>query len=84
MRTMVELRVCNDFKSGLPVGVQVNHRKADGQMCATYAGWVPGANQRDPAEPQWTLISLDPLTLSPSVVCRGCGLHGFVSHGVWV
>jgi hypothetical protein len=80
---MVELRVCTDYETGAPVGVQINHTKPGGELCATYAGWVPGANQRDPNEPQWQLISLEPLTISPSVVCRSCPLHGFVSGGVW-
>lgn len=40
--------------------------------------------------PAWTLVSLEPLTLSPSIHCltpydgRICGVHGFVTDGKWV
>jgi hypothetical protein len=33
------------------------------------------------------LVQREPLTLTPSLLCRGaanpCGLHGFVTDGVW-
>jgi hypothetical protein len=29
------------------------------------------------------VISLAPLTISPSVLCRDCGLHGFIRNGAW-
>lgn len=32
----------------------------------------------------WTIESLDPLTVSPSLLCRGCGHHGFIRDGKWV
>jgi hypothetical protein len=32
----------------------------------------------------WNVVSLDPLTLSPSVLCRTCQLHGFIRDGRWV
>jgi hypothetical protein len=32
----------------------------------------------------WTLVSEDPLTLSPSLLCPICGHHGFVREGRWV
>ena len=33
---------------------------------------------------RWTVESLDPLTISPSVLCRSCGLHGFIRDGRWI
>lgn len=33
--------------------------------------------------PYWTVESLDPLTISPSVLCD-CGDHGFIRNGRWV
>ena len=39
--------------------------------------------------PFWagTLVQREPLTLTPSLLCLGaglpCGLHGFVTDGVW-
>lgn len=32
----------------------------------------------------WEVVSLDPLTLTPSLNCGGCGRHGFVTDGHWV
>jgi hypothetical protein len=31
----------------------------------------------------WTVERLEPLTLSPSIRCLGCGVHGFVRGGQW-
>ena len=37
--------------------------------------------------PRWQVVSLEPLTLSPSILCSpdkgGCGLHGFIRGGRW-
>lgn len=44
-------------------------------------GWVPVK----PAWPDgWTVVSIDPLTLSPSLLCRQCGHHGHIINGRWV
>ena len=32
----------------------------------------------------WDVLKLEPLTLSPSLLCRVCGHHGFVQNGRWV
>lgn len=29
------------------------------------------------------VVSRDPLTISPSILCTDCGTHGFVTNGVW-
>ncbi|MGH7750484.1 MAG: DUF6527 family protein [Candidatus Dormibacteria bacterium] len=38
--------------------------------------------------PHWTVVSDEPLTLTPSVHCDrnlgGCGMHGFVTAGRWI
>lgn len=36
-----------------------------------------------PDHPRWTVESWDPLTLSPSILVRGC-CHGFIRGGLWV
>jgi hypothetical protein len=33
--------------------------------------------------PYWTVVSWDPLTLSPSLKCH-CGDHGHIQNGRWV
>jgi hypothetical protein len=29
------------------------------------------------------IIATDPLTISPSILCEDCGLHGFITNGEW-
>jgi hypothetical protein len=69
-----------------PWGVIVDHPRPDGTPCvgsaATFDG--PVVRQIDPTRPVWTVESLDPLTISPSLLCRGCGDHGFIREGRWV
>lgn len=38
-----------------------------------------------PLGPQhWTVTQTDPLTVTPSIQCSGCGTHGFITAGAWV
>ena len=30
-----------------------------------------------------TVVSIDPVTITPSCGCDDCGLHGFLTDGVW-
>lgn len=32
----------------------------------------------------WDVISVEPLTLSPSILCTVCKHHGFIRDGRWV
>jgi hypothetical protein len=29
------------------------------------------------------VTQVDPLTITPSILCTDCGLHGFITNGVW-
>lgn len=29
------------------------------------------------------VVQADPLTITPSILCADCGLHGFITNGVW-
>ncbi len=31
----------------------------------------------------WTIVSEDPLTLSPSLLCTICKTHGYIRNGRW-
>ena len=51
-------------------------------------GWCMGGFQwHKPDErihgPLWDLVSWEPLTVSPSLLC-GCGAHGFIRDGKWI
>lgn len=32
----------------------------------------------------WVIQSVDPLTVTPSILCTDCGCHGFITDGKWV
>ncbi len=69
------------------VGATVLHAAADGSKCT---GWIAFAGRSwaqgfgPDAIATWTVESPEPLTLSPSILCRTCGDHGFVRGGKWV
>lgn len=72
---------------GEPAGIVEWHRKADGEWCR---GWVPFRDskwsalfQSNPDYQCWTVEQREPLTLSPSILCRACGNHGFIRNGKW-
>jgi hypothetical protein len=65
-----------------PHGVRVRH------VCSRW----PDAQEPDgefvkviaPAlAPGHVVHSLDPVTITASILCPDCGLHGFVTHGAW-
>lgn len=61
-------------------GITIEHPTPTGGQCGHIALWdgSQGPNRT------WTLISLDPLHLEPSLLCRICGDHGFIRDGKWV
>lgn len=72
---------------GEPAGIVEWHRKADGSWCR---GWVPYSGSKwaaqfsaNPEYQSWDVVQRDPLTLSPSILCRACGNHGFIRNGKW-
>lgn len=60
-----------------PSGALLPHRKPDGDWC------VGGFDWRGPG-PNWTLVSMDPLHVEPSIHCLSCGEHGFIRDGKWI
>ena len=54
------------------------------------AYWAMGSVPTLESQPvKWTIVAGEPdsfehLTLSPSVLCQRCGLHGWIRDGVWV
>lgn len=41
------------------------------------------ANIIDRGRPKWKVESWEPLTLSPSLLCRTCGSHGFIRNSIF-
>jgi len=61
------------------LGITIRHPTPDGGQCGYIATW-DGARGPDHT---WTLVSLDPLHIEPSLLCHTCGGHGFVRNGRW-
>lgn len=71
-------------RDGARVGLLESHpRPDDGRGCSGAVTFdVPEAEGLK--GPRWQVESMDPLTISPSVLCRGCGWHGWIRGGQWV
>jgi hypothetical protein len=72
-------------------GVRARVRYFDGEIDALeYEHSCLGCLREDaiPLQPTWSngwnVQSLEPITLSPSLLCTRCKLHGFVREGKWV
>lgn len=65
------------------IGVIYYHKRPDnGKWCS---GAIMFSTAPAPLTGlRWTLESLDPLTVSPSLLCQRCGDHGFIRNGKWV
>ena len=67
-----------------PVGAIVSHRKPDGSYCEGGIHFDTARTRRmNDGHALWTVESWEPLTLSPSLLCK-CGDHGFIRAGAWV
>lgn len=62
------------------------HPRPDGAGQCSGSGRMLYAGQVRPADgaPYWTVVSDEPLTLTPSLLCPACGDHGWVKDGRWV
>ena len=72
------------------VGIIEYHPKPDDSECGVAVNFSRPLNPSatEAARPVWSVESLEPLTISPSVLCSpdkgGCGSHGFIRDGRWV
>jgi hypothetical protein len=65
-------------------GLLIFHTNPQGHPCAgfvTFAGEVQ--REISPTVTTWDVISWEPLTITPSVLCS-CGDHGFITGGRWI
>lgn len=70
-----------------PCGVIVHHKRPDnGDECEGACAFdMPHAAEIfGPDRARWTLVSLDPLTMEPSILCKLCNDHGYIRDGQWV
>jgi hypothetical protein len=65
-------------------GVLVEHQAPDGSECASFAHFDTEDVRRVFAgSPVWKVGSREPLSLSPSLLCKRCGDHGHIRNGRW-
>ena len=74
------------YKDEPHAGANVAHKKPDGTTCDSFiafAGrsWAQAFNGNITT---CDVLQDEPLTLSPSLLCRACGDHGFIREGKWV
>lgn len=55
-----------------------------GTCCGSVMFDEPATARLFPDHPKWKVESWEPLTLSPSILCRLCGDHGFIKQGKWI
>jgi hypothetical protein len=64
-------------------GLTEGHRDKAGNPCMGFVRFE-GPCLRTLEAPTWNVESTQPLTLSPSILCRTCGHHGYIRQGRWV
>jgi len=75
----------SEHKGGV-VGIHERHpdKRDPTHLCGGFV-FFDGPNEvRRNGTPVWKVESMNPLTLSPSILCRTCGNHGFIREGKWV
>ena len=82
-------RDLNPQYDGIPdverYGLIVDHPTLTGGSCTSGITFDTEVARRiEPDKPMWTVESWEPLTLSPSLLCRACGCHGWIRDGKWV
>jgi hypothetical protein len=66
-------------------GATVRHLTPTGAECFGAITFPSDAQRRiDPYAATWDVVSLDPPTFTPSLLCNSCGDHGFITDGRWV
>jgi hypothetical protein len=72
---------------GAAVGLDYTHPGKEGRRCAGFIYFdTPAVRETFEPSPNimWTVEQQEPLTLSPSLLCKACGHHGFIRDGRWV
>ena len=66
-------------------GINIRHKRPGTDIdCEGFVAFDNGtwAQEFDNKITVWQVQSMDPLTLSPSILCS-CGDHGFIENGKW-
>jgi hypothetical protein len=63
------------------IGLEEEHAD-NGKTCGGYIAWAEPYGTYMPLTGH-SLVSLSPLTISPSLSCQRCPSHGFIRDGRW-
>lgn len=67
------------------MAIWYHNRPGTDTLCFGSFGWRnPSPETMTKPDPLWTLHSLNPLTVTPSLLCLDCKAHGFITNGKWV
>lgn len=70
-------------KREVVIGIMEWHlRPGTEQYCGGFVRFVRAHG--DNSMKVWTVVSIDPLTLDPSLQCTACSDHGHIKDGKWV
>lgn len=62
----------------------IGHSTKEGKHCTSAVHFnLPNVDKIFKPEQIWQVLSWEPLTLSPSILCKRCGDHGFIENGKW-
>lgn len=79
--------VHSTLAGGTAVGLDYEHPTGDSRKCVGFIYFDTPQVRRvfTPGDGRmWTVEQEVPLTLSPSLLCRACGHHGYIRDGRWV
>ncbi len=75
-----------EYRGDLCAGINDKHKRPDGTDCVGFIA-VEGGSWASVFAPGvievWRVESWEPLTLSPSLLCKTCGDHGHIRNGKW-
>lgn len=77
-------RIVPSEYQGEPAGISEWHLKSDGQWCSGWVSFKGSAWAKNFPDTGWDVVQQEPLTLTPSILCRVCGSHGYITQGRWV
>lgn len=92
---MTDVEITADLTNGELIDRTVDHGKvqtlwySDGEVGLRHVCTRPRDGRTLVVAPRLqldnghTIVSRDPVTVTPSCACDDCGLHGFLTNGVW-
>lgn len=79
--------VFTEYEGEKRVGANLIHPRVEGKCSGQ--SWIvfegrTWANTFDGKINTWKVEKEEPITISPSILCRACNDHGFIREGKWV